>query len=70
MKPITEQSFYEILEIPQDAPLDEVEKAYQRAKALYAPGSLAIYSLVAPEEMALLNRRIEEARQVLLDAGA
>ncbi|HEY6106122.1 MAG TPA: helix-turn-helix transcriptional regulator, partial [Anaeromyxobacteraceae bacterium] len=28
------------------------------------------YSLVAPEEMALLNRRIEEAHRVLLDAGA
>lgn len=69
MKPIPEQSFYEILEIPRDAPLEEVEKAYQRAKALYAPGSLAIYSLVAPEEMALLNRRIEEAHRVLLDAG-
>ena len=69
MKPIAEQSFYEILEIPRDAPAEEVEKAYLRAKALYGPGSLATYSLVAPEEMALLNRRIEEAHQVLLDAG-
>ncbi|HEU4382386.1 MAG TPA: helix-turn-helix domain-containing protein [Anaeromyxobacteraceae bacterium] len=69
MKPIPEQSFYEILEIPQDAPEEEIELAYQRAKALYGPGSLATYSLVAPEEMALLNRRIEEARKVLLDAG-
>jgi hypothetical protein len=70
VKPITEQSLYEILEIPRDAPVDEIEKAYQRAKALYGPGSLATYSLVAPEEMALLNRRIEEAHSVLLDAGA
>lgn len=70
MKPIAEQSFYEILEIPRTAPAEEVEKAYQRAKALYGPGSLATYSLVAPEEMTLLNRRIEEARRVLLDAGA
>ena len=70
MKTISEQSLYEILEIPQDAPVEEIEEAYQRAKALYGPGSLATYSLVAPEEMALLNRRIEEARRVLLDAGA
>lgn len=70
MKPITEQSLYEILEISRDAGGDEIEKAYQRAKALYGPGSLATYSLAAPEEMALLNRRIEEARRVLLDPGA
>ena len=70
MKPITEQSLYEILEISRDAGGDEIEKAYQRAKALYGPGSLATYSLAAPEEMALLNRRIEEAHRVLLDPGA
>ena len=70
MRPITDQSLYEILEIPRDAPVEEIEKAYQRAKALYGPGSLATYSLVAPEEMALLNRRIEEAHRVLIDAGA
>ncbi|HET6922136.1 MAG TPA: DnaJ domain-containing protein, partial [Anaeromyxobacteraceae bacterium] len=70
MRPIGDQSLYEVLEIPRDAPVEEVEKAYQRAKALYGPGSLATYSLVAPEEMALLNRRIEEAHRVLIDAGA
>jgi curved DNA-binding protein CbpA len=70
LKPITEQSLYEILEIPRDAAGEEIEKAYQRAKALYGPGSLATYSLVAPEEMNLLDRRIEEARRVLLDPGA
>lgn len=70
MKPITEQSLYEILEISRDAAGDEIEQAYQRAKALYGPGSLATYSLAAPEEMALLNRRIEEAHRVLLDPGA
>jgi hypothetical protein len=70
VRPIIDQSLYEILEIPRDAPVEEIEKAYQRAKALYGPGSLATYSLVAPEEMALLNRRIEEAHRVLIDAGA
>ncbi len=70
MKPITEQSLYEILEISTEAAGEEIEKAYQRAKALYGPGSLATYSLAAPEEMALLNRRIEEAHRVLLDPGS
>jgi curved DNA-binding protein CbpA len=67
VKRLAEQSLYEILEIPRDAPADEVERAYERAKALYSPGSLATYTLMDPDEAALLGRRIEEARAVLLD---
>ncbi len=67
MKRLAEQSLYEILEVPRDAPADEVERAYERAKALYGPGSLATYTLMDPDEAALLARRIEEARAVLLD---
>jgi curved DNA-binding protein CbpA len=67
VKRFVDQSYYEILEIPRDAPSQEVEKAYARAMALYGPGSLATYTLMAPEEAALLTRRIEEARAVLLD---
>jgi hypothetical protein len=67
LRRITEQSYYEILEIPRDAAASDIEKAYQRAKALYGPGTLATYTLVAPEEAALLTKRIEEARVILLD---
>jgi len=67
VKRLAEQSLYEILEIPRDASPDEVAKAYERAKALYGPGSLATYTLMPPEEAALLTRRIEEARSVLSD---
>ncbi len=67
MKRIAEQSLYEILEIPRGATREEVARAYERARTLYAPGSLATYSLMAPEEAQLLGRRIEEAREVLLD---
>ncbi len=67
MKRLADQSLYEILEIHRDAPADEVEKAYERVKALYSPGSLATYTLMDPDEAALLSRRIEEARAVLLD---
>ncbi|HEY7725490.1 MAG TPA: helix-turn-helix domain-containing protein [Anaeromyxobacteraceae bacterium] len=70
MKPLSEQTLYEILEVPDDAPASEIEKAYQRVRALYGPGALATYTLMAPDEMALLGRRIEEARSVLLDPGA
>jgi len=67
VKRLAEQSLYEILEIPRDASPDEVAKAYERAKALYGPGSLATYTLMPPEDAALLTRRIEEARSVLTD---
>jgi hypothetical protein len=70
MKPLSEQTLYEILEIPDDAPPGEIQRAYERARALFAPGSLATYTLMAPEEAALLGRRIEEARHVLLDPVA
>jgi hypothetical protein len=70
VKPLTEQNFYEILEVRTDAPAPEIETAYTRARELYGPGSLATYSLVAPEEAALLAARIEEARRILLDPDA
>ncbi|HSB20313.1 MAG TPA: helix-turn-helix domain-containing protein [Anaeromyxobacteraceae bacterium] len=70
MKPLSEQTLYEILEVPDDAPPGEIQRAYERARALFSPGSLASYTLMAPEEAALLGRRIEEARSVLLDPVA
>jgi len=70
VKPFSEQTLYEILEIPDDAPSAEIERAYQRARAIYDPGSLASYTLMAPDEAADLGRRIEEAKAVLLDPVA
>ena len=70
MKRLSDQTLYEILEVPVDAPPEEIERAYARAVALYGPDSLATYSLVSPDEARLLNNRIEEARSVLLDAAA
>jgi hypothetical protein len=67
VKRLTEQSLYEILEVPTDAAPPEIESAYTRARDLFAPGSLATYSLMAPEEAAILAERIEEAKRVLLD---
>ena len=70
MKPLAEQTLYEILEVPDDAPLGEIQRAYDRARSLYGPGSLATYTLMAPEEQVLLGQRIEEARHVLFDPVA
>ena len=70
MKRLSDQTLYEILEVSVDAPPEEIERAWSRAVALYAPGSLATYTLVSPDEAQLLNNRIEEAKLVLLDADA
>lgn len=70
MKRISEQTLYEILEVPQDATGAVIESACARALALYGPGSLATYTLMSAEEAALLTRRIEEAKVTLLDPGS
>ncbi|HET9553972.1 MAG TPA: DnaJ domain-containing protein, partial [Anaeromyxobacteraceae bacterium] len=70
MKRLSDQTLYEILEVSVEAPPEEIERAYERARALYGPGSLATYTLMSPDEATLLNNRIEEAKVVLLDADA
>jgi Helix-turn-helix domain len=70
VKRLSDQTLYEILEVPPGAAGSEVESAYERVKALYAPGSLATYTLMSPDEAALLTSRIEEAKRTLLDPDA
>jgi hypothetical protein len=70
VKRLADQTLYEILEVPQDAALPTIEAAYDRACSLYGPGSLATYTLMSPEEAALLTSRIEDAKQTLLDPEA
>jgi len=70
VKPVSEQTLYEVLEVPRSATPHEVRRAYERARALFGPGSLASYTLLDPEEAESLSLRIEEARSVLLDPQA
>ena len=70
MKRLADQTLYEILEVPLDAAPPTIEAAYDRARSLYGPGSLATYTLMSPEEAALLTSRIEDAKQTLLDPEA
>jgi len=67
VKRFLEQNFYDLLEISPSATPEEILRAYERARALYGPGSLAAYALLSPEEAATLARRIEEAGDVLID---
>lgn len=70
MKRILEQSYYELLEISPSATPEEIEKAWERARLLYGPRSLAAYSLLTPEVAAELAARIDQAYEVLLDPEA
>ena len=70
MKRILEQSFYELLEVTPSATPEEIERAWERARVLYGPGSLAAYTLLTPEVAAALAARIDEAYEVLLDPEA
>jgi curved DNA-binding protein CbpA len=70
VKAPSDRSFYELLEIPRNASPQEVERACDRARALFGPGSLASYTLLSPDEAEALGLRIEEARSVLLDPRA
>jgi len=59
------QSYYEILEITEDATLQEIERAYLDAKETYSSNSSALYSMFSKEEAAELHRLIEEAYNTL-----
>lgn len=67
MKPFSEQTHYEILELPRDASADQVERAYRVARATYSSDSLATYSIYDEAELGALQERIELAHAVLSD---
>lgn len=67
MKPLSEMTHYEILEIDRDAGPEEVERAYRLVRATYGGDALATYSVFAEDEVAALQERIETAWRVLSD---
>lgn len=67
MKPLAEQTFYEILEVPNDAPVEEIERAFDRAMKFYGPDSLATYTLADGGESGRMLELIEEAYLTLSD---
>ncbi len=60
-----ESSLYDILDIKPDASPQEVREAYLKAKSAYNRDSVALYTLIAPDEREEMLLRIEEAYQVL-----
>ena len=58
-------NYYEILEVPEDADGEAIHRGYLRAKNAYTQDSLALYSLMSPEECAKTLELIEEAYSIL-----
>jgi DnaJ-class molecular chaperone len=67
MKPIKDQTYYEILEVNPTATAKEIQRAYEHAKETFHADSMAVYSLFSEEEVEEIQKAIEEAFQVLMD---
>jgi DnaJ-class molecular chaperone len=61
------KNYYEVLEIPSTARSEEIYHSYQRAKSAYSMDSLALYSLMSPEECRNVLELVEEAYSILSD---
>jgi len=70
VRPLSEQSHYEVLEIPRDARSDGIERAYRLILATYSEQSLAGYSVVRGADAAAIRERVETAYRVLSDVDA
>ena len=62
-----EKNSYELLNVPQGATDEQIEKAYLRARALYGEDSVATYSLYSTEERESILKRIIDAYETLKD---
>lgn len=67
MKPFEQQTYYEILEVPVTAPMEEIRAAYERLMELYSPDSIAVYALVDEGQVDGLRSRMAEALEILSD---
>jgi curved DNA-binding protein CbpA len=61
------KNYYEVLEISSTAKSEEIYHSYQRAKSAYSSDSLALYSLMGPEECRGVLELVEEAYSILSD---
>ena len=70
MRPFSDQTHYEILEISTDASPEEIERAYRMALATYGDDSMAVYSLLSEEDSRATRERADLAYEILSDPNA
>ena len=62
-----DSNYYELLEVPQTATLQQIQTAYFLAKKTFREKGLATFSLFSDEERAAIWLKIEEAHHILSD---
>jgi len=67
MRRIKDQTYYDLLEVPRGASIEEIRKAYRRGKEIFSSDSMAVYSLLGPAELERINAAMDEAYRVLTD---
>jgi curved DNA-binding protein CbpA len=70
VKPLAEQSHYDVLEVPRGASADDIERAWVLAVATWDEDSLAVYPLFGSDDAACVRERLELAYRVLSDPEA
>ncbi|HKA13546.1 MAG TPA: helix-turn-helix domain-containing protein [Myxococcota bacterium] len=67
MKPLTEQDYYETLDVARSANPEDIERAYRLACDTYREDSIAGYPVFEVGDVELLRERIEIAYRILVD---
>jgi len=67
MKTLDHKTYYEVLEVPNDAGAGAIKRAYHDALATYGDDALATYSLFSDEQRTEILRMIECAFETLID---
>ena len=63
----SEQTLYEVLELEPGASDEEIRRAHRRQREVYAGESMAVAGLYSPGGLTLVQDRLEEAYDTLLD---
>lgn len=59
--------YYELFEVSRGADPDEIRRAYERMRQIYAVDSLVTYGLYSIEELKAYSEQIETAFRILMD---
>ncbi|HCY88008.1 MAG TPA: hypothetical protein DHV36_22920 [Desulfobacteraceae bacterium] len=59
------RTYYEILDIAEDASFEDIHRAFREIQSIYEPGSLSTYSLFSTKERTAILTEAEQAYQTL-----
>jgi flagellar biosynthesis protein FlhG len=65
--PEEEPNLYAVLGVTRSASDEEIRRAYKRQREIYATGGLATFSVLGEPELAIAQRKLDEAYDTLLD---